>query len=162
VVSANLGPLSLHAISVASEREAFAAGENGFVLHLTGGQWRSMSTRTQADLHDIIATRGDEHRAIAVGEGGAILMLTTSAVGWVPMTSPTTAPLYALARGPGGDLYAVGGAGTVLRLVDARWVKVTAPTGRTVLDAWNRGETLFLSGGDTVNGGVLFRFGRPP
>jgi hypothetical protein len=161
IAAGNFGGGRFHAVSMASDHAGYIAGENGVAMRLEGGRWQSMSTRTTADLFDIIVTPGDDYRAVAVGEGGVILKLTTSAVGWAPMASPTTAPLYALAWGPGDHLYAVGGAGTFIRLVDDTWGRVPVPTSRTLLDACTRGETLFISGGDTFNGGVLYRFGSP-
>jgi hypothetical protein len=67
--------------------------------------------------------------------------------------------LYALARGPGGYLYAAGSSGTLLELVDEKWDLVPTPTSRTFYKLCEKDGALFLSGGDGAGGGVLFRYG---
>jgi len=150
----------LHAIAMASGNLGYIAGANGVVLRFDGTTWTPMATRTSADLYDIAATGDGARRAIAVGDGGVVRVLTPE-VGWTRMDSPTTVPLYALARGPRGEWYAAGALGTVVRLVGDTWVSVISPTSGTLRAAWSRGEALFLSGGDAPDGGILLRYGPP-
>jgi len=94
-----------------------------------------------------------------VGDGGVIRELLTPPGVWYDMPGPTTVALHALAFGPGGDLYAAGGAGRVLRLNGTTWEIIPAPTGRTLHAACSRNGVLFVAGGDDVGGAVLLRYG---
>jgi hypothetical protein len=154
-----LTPLAIYGIAVGSANEAYAVGEGGWIGRYNGITWQSMTSFTSRDLFDVIAMPGNDPRAVAVGDGGVIRALVVPPGVWYDMPGPTTVALHALAFGPGGDLYAAGGGGIVLRLRGTAWEIVPTPTGRTLLATCSRNGTLFVAGGDEVGGAVLLRYG---
>jgi hypothetical protein len=150
----------LHAyVSIASD-QAYIVGGNGIILGYNGAAWVVMSAHAPAHLYDAIAgTDRELIPVIAVGFGGTIVGISSS--GPVPMDSPTIATLLALARGPGGGIYAVGQNGVVIRFDGRVWSVVASPTLKTLRSAWFDGESLFLTGGEASSGPVLLRYGPP-
>jgi hypothetical protein len=150
----------LHAyVSVASD-QAYIVGENGRILGFNGSAWAAMTARAPAHLYDAIAgLDGEPVPVIAVGFGGTIVGITTSDVS--TMDSPTSATLHALARGPGGRLYAVGQSGVVIMFDGEAWSVATSPTLKTLRGAWGDGENLFVVGGEEASGPILLRYGPP-
>jgi len=152
----------LHAIHM-TDTEGYIAGIYGIILYFDGAGWTVKYTRaTGGNLWDITPVQTAQYRAIAVGAGGLSLGRSTAeAVGWITMETPVSTTLYSLARGPGGYLFAVGAGGTVLRLLDEKWIQVNVPTTRTFFKAWERDGALFACGGGAPSGGILFRYGPP-
>lgn len=135
-----------------------AVGENGAVLTSPGGEsWNAIDvTGTTANLQAVTAAANDHF--VAVGDGGTILLSTDAGVNWGAVTSGTTRPLTAIARGDDG-LVVVGETGglaapVVLQSVSGQsWIAVgTVPPGPSLRAvAWN--GTQYIAAGD--NGRLL-------
>jgi hypothetical protein len=149
----------LHAIRM-DESGGYIVGDEGNILYYQAGGWGVKYTRAGVTFMDIEPVNTEQYRAIAVGSNGlSIGRSTAPAIGWTTMQTPVATTLYALARGPGGYLYAAGSSGTLLELVDEKWDLVPTPTSRTFYKLCEKDGALFLSGGDGAGGGVLFRYG---
>jgi hypothetical protein len=154
---------NLHAYASISANEAYIVGAQGRLLGYNGATWSVEPSRVSVDLHDVTGdVPGTLVRAIAVGAAGTIIGLNPAPTrGWERMSSPTGAALFALARGPGSDLYAVGESGVVLSFDGAAWALVSSPTLKPLRSAWCDGHNLFVAGGDAAGGVILLRFGSP-
>jgi hypothetical protein len=159
-----------HAICMTDESDTkgYIVGSNGNILYYDNNPetqraaWAVHYTRPGATLWDITPVSTREYRAIAIGTNGLSLGRSTRrGVGWETIQTPVTTTLYSLARGPAGYLYAAGSGGTLMRLVDEKWSIVPAPTTRNFIKAWSRDGALFLCGGSSPAGGMLFRYGPP-
>jgi hypothetical protein len=153
---ANFDAHDLHAIAMTAD-EGYIAGV-GRILYYEHGNWTARYTNDAANFWDIITVQTPAYRTIAVGANGLSMGRTGSDV-WEALPAPVTMTLYSLTLGPGGDVYAAGAGGTLLRLVDDAWTLIPAPTTRTFLSVWAQGDALFMCGGDDVPGGFLFRYG---
>jgi hypothetical protein len=109
-----------------------------------------------------LGPEGGDYRLIAVGEAGRMIGLPPpSQTGWTAITSPTTRTLFALARGPGGRLYAMGESGTVISYDGTQWSSVSSPTLKTLRSAWSDGNAIFVVGGTQSGGAIILRYGAP-
>ncbi len=150
---------TLRAYASVADNIAYIVGDAGMTLYYNGAAWQVGPSGISADLYDVAAVSGATRDAIAVGEAGTIIAHTPGG-SWHSLSSPTTVTLRALARGPNGDLFAVGGSGTVIRYDGAAWSVVPSPTSTGLRSAWSRSGILFMVGGQgTVN--LVLRYGRP-
>ncbi len=150
--------LPLHAIWGRNRNELHAVGWMGSVVSFDGEQWHhqrggvvdQQSQRFSPCLENtpLFAVVGDETgRAWAVGDEGMILAFDGHA--WQQQSSPTQINLRGITRTPGGQLFAVGGEGTVIiSWGDGRWEMLDCPYGagfQSVLALSD--EELLLAGG---------------
>jgi hypothetical protein len=126
--------------------DVFAVGDGGLILHYNGTAWSVMTKprdqfgqEVQAKLNDVF---GDDHEVFAVGAGGVILRYdgTNWAVAhynqsandlygvWVSSTEPVVG-------------WAVGAAGTVLRLSGGVWTPQASGITDDLHDVWGLGAT---------------------
>ena len=86
-----------------------------------GVRSRDSTVADRYGLHrsaDLYAVAADGARAVAVGELGSILVSGDGGESWRAPASGTDEALYAVALGPGRELWAVGRSGVVLHSVD--------------------------------------------
>lgn len=154
---------NLHALASVDEDEAYIVGDDGRVIAFNGLAWSPATRPTPDDLYDVANGLSDDgYRVIAVGEAGSILGLRAApASGWETLTSPTNATLRALARGPGGRLYAVGVSGAVVAWDGNAWTVVPSPTLKPLRAAWSDGSSLYVVGGEQSGGPIVLRYGAP-
>ncbi len=131
--------LPLHAIWGRNRNELHAVGWMGTVVSFDGEHWHHrrggvVDQQTErfascAENTPLFAITGDETgRAWAVGDDGVILAFDGQA--WEPQTSPTQVNLRGVTRTPAGQLFAVGGEGTVITSKgDGHWEALDCPYG---------------------------------
>jgi hypothetical protein len=153
----------LHDYASLASDEAYIVGANGSVLTFNGITWVVTNSHVSADLLAVTGdVPGNTWRAIAVGTGGVIAGLVNALPQtWQGLPSPTGATLYTLARGPEGDLYALGQGGTMLSFDGTAWITMPSPTLKTIRNAWFDGKAMFAVGGEAVSGVVVLRYGAP-
>ncbi|MCP4229213.1 MAG: fibronectin type III domain-containing protein [bacterium] len=139
---------NLNGVSI-NGNSGWASGNNGTLLKLENGLW----TETTVDpLLGLYGVCWDGTTGYCVGDFGKIIKLTDS--GWTDETSPTTDALRAVAMDRNGGAWAVGGVGTVLRLVNGVWSTVSVPdtSGYTLYDVAvnDANEVLVTASGTTV------------
>jgi photosystem II stability/assembly factor-like uncharacterized protein len=151
---------SLNAAACLSSNEAYAVGDRGVVLRHDGIGWIQIDSRSTIDIRDVIEAPGEDlvRRALAIGESGALFVLNTQGVSM--LDSPTSANLYALARAPGGDIFAFGGGASMLRYRDGTWSSDDSPVLQPLYGAHSNDAELFVVGGG-VAGGLVLRYGPP-
>jgi hypothetical protein len=149
----------LHGIRM-TDTGGYIAGTAGTILTYENNVWTSKNIGTASTLWDVMPLSGGaSYRAVVVGANGVSFGLPRDdATTWLDIPTHVSATLYSLAFGPGGDLYAAGVNGSLLRLDDINWTLITTPTTRTFFDAWERDGALYLCGG-TDPSGMLFRYG---
>ncbi len=124
------------------------------------GTWVVRYTKDSYNFWDILVTETSKYTAIAVGADG-LSMGRPRNDNWEVMLVPVTGTLYSVTLGPGGDVYAAGTGGALLRLVHDVWKVIPAPTTRTFFSVRADGGALFVCGGDDASGGFLLRYGPP-
>jgi hypothetical protein len=151
---------TLRAYASVADNIAYIVGDAGMVLRYNGITWQPTPSGFSTVLYDVAAVSTATVDAMAVGEAGTIIAHNPGGSAWHALPSPTGVTLRALARGPHGDLFAVGGAGTVIRYDGTAWSVVPSPTSTGLRSAWSRSGILFVVGGQgTAN--VVLRYGRP-
>lgn len=157
--------LPLHAVWGRNRDELHAVGWMGTVLSFDGTQWHHQrggvidpETSSYANCPEnspLFALTGDDSgRAWAVGDGGMVIALDGGE--WQEQTSPTHANLRAIARTPGGRLFAAGGDGTVITSIgDGQWDRLDCPVaaGFTSILALSDDELLLAGGRYFVDAG---------
>ncbi len=105
--------------------------DGGGVAHLSGGQWSWNMLSPPDEMKDIVFTaRG----AFIVGLSGQIWAKDNAGGAWTQQTSPVPWDLQGIWADEAGELYAVGGSGTVLTSAgDGSW---SAQAALFVLDLW--------------------------
>ncbi len=144
--------------------EVWACGEAGALLHRGAAGWQQVPTGTDKTLYgvwidaagEVWAVGGDAH-----GQPGDAVVLRGGAGGVSAVDVPKEllpSVLFKVYGTPAGDVVAVGGSGTVLRLragqPGAKWSRDVVPTQGTLTSLWGGGgERLFAVGAETA--GVL-------
>lgn len=157
--------LPLHAIWGRHHTELHAVGWMGTVLNFDGTQWHHRrgavldpETSGYANCPEnspLFALTGDASgRAWAVGDAGMILALDNNE--WQVQPGPTRANLRGIAQTPGGQLFAVGGDGTVITSAgNGQWTCLDCPVaaGFTSVLALSDNELLLAGGRYFVEAG---------
>ncbi|MFL5487195.1 MAG: Ig-like domain-containing protein, partial [Gemmatimonadaceae bacterium] len=103
--------LAVRAVWTGQTGTAIAVGDAGSILRYNGTSWNAEASGTAAHLRAVwgAAAAGP---VFAVGDGGTILVNNGSS--WTAQASGTAQPLYAVWGISASDVFAVGGAGTIL------------------------------------------------
>lgn len=156
----------LHAASMTDSVGYFAGADGIIVEYFRTDLINTVYSKYGVTFWDILQVDVPGFSIIAVGADGASVGRTRPVdplvdPEWIDIPTNVPATLYALAPGPGGNLYAAGDNGTVLRLDNDQWTILPPPTTRTFRSACERNGALFLCGGNAVAGGMVFRYGPP-
>jgi len=147
----------LNDVSMVDANEGWIVGEEGTILHYTGGSWQLVASGlTTEDLVSVAAVSSTE--AWAVGGNGTILHYTGGA--WQTFTpSPTANTLRSVAMVSQGEGWAVGNEGTILRYTDGTWQEVSSPTTERLcgVDVLPSGE-----GWAVGENGTIVHIDKPP
>ncbi len=146
----------LRDVVAVSPTRAWIVGDGGTLLSLNAYDVARVTSGTDVDLLGAFVA-GDE--VWVVGEGGAMLHIVGDDVRSV--TSGTDRTLRAIGGCPGGELYAAGEDGKLIRLRDEeRWSTVRVQSNeaftsiacdrRRVVVTGSRGGVLLVAGGETV------------
>lgn len=131
VTQTAVGTTELHGVwGVAGH--IWAVGSGGTILKSTGNAtWSPETSGTPNELRAVFGTSATD--VWVVGDGGVVLHSNGGGT-WTPAADglPTDVSLRALGGRPGGPVWAVGNAWTILRRDTAAWV--VEPTGLTVDD----------------------------
>ena len=145
--------LTLRDVLTVSPTQAWVVGDDGTLLRLSAYRAAAVDAGTDADLL-AAHLRGDG--VVVVGDRGTILRIEGGAV--MPEASGTEATLRAVGGCPGGDLYAAGDEGRLLRrLEDGRWQRVDHELREPLSAIGCDGDRAVVSG---LRGGVLLAAGR--
>lgn len=107
-------PEVLYTVYAVSSDEAWAAGENGLIMHYTaGGGWQSVASPVDTTLRRVVMTSASA--GWIVGMEGTILRYTGDA--WQQVSNPTAEDLFDIAVLGPDEAWAVGDNGTILHYV---------------------------------------------
>lgn len=133
------------------EREAWAVGYSGRVLHFDGVAWSTVREGPSADLHAVRAAPGGPLYAVGAGT-----ILRHEGNGWqpfLPTVGGTTSYRGLWVAGP-ENLFVVGsGAAPVLRY-DGAWHEISSPV-ESLSDVWGTSPSSVVAVG---TGGTVVRF----
>lgn len=125
------------ALSMLSDAEGWAAGENGALFHYTGGSWRHWGTRMGADLYGIQMLSPSDGWAVGwnVATDGLAVTLHYDGSQWTRVdVGKRVEWLHALSMTGSHDGWTVGGftgargSNLLLHYDGARWSSVAIPT----------------------------------
>ena len=147
----------LRGVWAVSDKEAWAIGVKGALMHKTGKNWNRtdidgayMKTRS---FNHVWGVGGSDGPAWAVGDGGAGLLFSEGQ--WLDYKAETTAHLMSIAALDDGRLVACGNSGLLLVAADAKseFVDLGAPvTATDLLDVASDGKGGLIAVG---KGGVV-------
>lgn len=128
-----------------AEARAYAVGEHGTILRLTGAN--AWTTDTSGTSEALSGVWGASPRDVfAVGAAGTILRFDSA---WAPMTSGTTRNLRAVWGTSATNVYAVGGGGTILHYDGSQWTEEASGTGGVLTGIWGAGpDEIYVSAAD--------------
>lgn len=106
----------LYGVFSVSQRDVFAVGAAGTILHYSGA-WSAETSPVNQDLRAVWATSGGQ--AWAVGLGGTILRRSGSS--WSQVPSPTDQDLYGVWASSLDSAWAAGSAGLILHWDGTSW-----------------------------------------
>lgn len=114
----------LHGVWALAEKEAWAIGEGGALMHLSGEKWLLDAISGTLALRNYLALWGwtgpaGAAFAIAVGEGGSAVRFDATKGKWLDLRAETSADLVAALAMSDGAIVACGSGGAVLRADDA-------------------------------------------
>jgi serine/threonine-protein kinase len=139
---------NLRDVVAVSPTEAWIVGDSGTLLRMNAYEVSRVSAGTDADLLDTFVA-GDV--IWVAGDGGTLLKIDNGVVSRV--TSGTDRTLRAVGGCPGGELYAAGEDGKLIRLRDeSRWASVAHDSTESYSSIGCDGERVVVTG---MRGGVL-------
>jgi photosystem II stability/assembly factor-like uncharacterized protein len=134
-----------------SANDGWAVGDNGTILHYTGGTWSSVASPTTALLRKISMVSASE--GWIIGDGGAILHYDGTS--WSPVSYMYIDAYNLLGLDfTSGTGWAVGDSfdwiigGVIMKYLHGEWVCVTAPTANQLNDVFTVSETDAWAVGD--------------
>ena len=148
----------LYSVSVLSESIAYAVGIGGVILEYDGSGWSQVANGlTSVPLRDVwVGEVGDDTVIVAVGDDGVVIR--HDGVAWSAPTPVTSANLTSVFGLSNGDVYAVGGQGTVVKYDsgDDAWSAVpVSGTVENLTSIWAAdASNMFVS----AEGGRVFSF----
>lgn len=110
----------------------------------------ALPTKITADLFGVYSV--SETDVWAVGAAGTIAHYGGS---WSTETSPTSQELRAVWAAPGGQAFAVGGGGVILRRSSNTWTAMKSPTTETLYGVWGSAANAVWAVG---NNGLILRY----
>ena len=148
--------VTLRGVAARGLELAVAVGDGGTVISSFGGQaWQANDSGVSADLH-AIAQATDYERFVAVGDGGAVVVMDPVLEGLTAIDTGVDADLRAVVFASATVVIAVG-PGTILRSDDAgdTWAPVAGIDGAATLRAVGthvrpNGDVELLAAGDEV------------
>ena len=108
---------TLWAVHALSERNAFAVGKGGVILHFDGERWGPSTGADASAVWNGITSAGDV--VVLVGNGGKALI--ARGAGIEPVTTGVGANLHGVHTIDGEEFFAVGDQGTLLHGRDTSW-----------------------------------------
>ncbi len=141
--------VTLRGVSGSGALRIVAVGDQGSALVWGGKSWRAEKTKTTVDLHDV--WMGKDGTATAVGDDGVVAR--RSGAGWSVTKIQGARGLRGIS-GSSSGLWAVGEAGRVYHRPSTKWVRVEAPTNKTLHGVSQTGRGDILAVGE---GGIVLR-----
>ncbi len=136
-----------------SDKDVWAAGEEGMMLHWDGKIWGRVSVPTGGDL---LAIWGASDKDIwAVGEAGVVIRWDGSAWSRVTTPVPDSATLNDVWGTSGSNVWAVGDRGALIQFNGSAWGATNLPIINNLLTVWAASTTDAWIGGDL---GLLLRW----
>lgn len=113
-----------------SATDVHVSGEQGVVMRFNGTTWSSTNTPVSGTIAGVWAGSAGSN-VVAVGanpDGTTGLAYRASSGGWIAMSPGTSAVLTSVWGPNDNDLYATGGAGTILRYNGTSWSSMSSGT----------------------------------
>jgi photosystem II stability/assembly factor-like uncharacterized protein len=104
-----------------SERDIYAVGYDGTIIHFDGSSWNIMNSGVRKDL--LCIWGNSANNIYAVGVAGTILNFDGSA--WNTMKNDRISNLYSIYGSADNNVFAVGSGGTILRYENSTWASMT-------------------------------------
>ncbi len=146
--------VALRSLWGSSEKDIFAAGESGVVLHFDGKSWSPMDSGTQQLLNSVWGSSAND--VFAVGGNGVIVHYDGST--WSTMESGTKENLAGVWGTDRSNVFAVGAKGTVLYYNGSAWHTAALLSAGNLHDVWISARgTVFAVGDD---GTVVYGRGK--
>jgi hypothetical protein len=114
------GVRAVYALSALPSGEALIAGTGGMARRYRDDDWQDMDVRADAWLRGISS---DGVTGWLVGSRGGSWGLLNSNL-WTPLATPTQSDLLAVWTAPGGNAWAVGAGGIILRHDGIGWAQI--------------------------------------
>jgi hypothetical protein len=128
---------SLYGVGVVSPHEAWAVGDNGTIMHYTGGTWVPVASNTTQSLNRIQVLDANDIYAV-----GYQVILHWDGSAWSTVYTPGQNVAALAMTGPGTG-WAVGQGGWIWRCTGGTWAPFTSPTASNLwtvaLDSPNHG-----------------------
>jgi hypothetical protein len=156
----------LNAVWGESAGHVYAVGDGGEITERVNNRWARGLPRTSAELFDVcgLETTNTDGEPVtdlyAVGAGGTILHRDVDTGMWEPMDSGVGATLYAVAVARNKIVFAVGGGGVIVALLQGEWRALPGLTTEDLFDigAAPDGE-LFVAGGSGARHATVLFYG---
>jgi hypothetical protein len=131
---------------------AFAVGNDGSVAHFDGTTWTSESVANGLQLFAVWGSSPTEVYVAGGKSGSSGGIWRYDGTSWSEMILPSGTPMIRGLWGTGGDVFAVGLAGTILRRTNAglSWTVMGSPTSHDLMSVWG------------VSANTVFAVGNPP
>ena len=136
-----------------SDKDIWAAGNDGIMLHWDSKVWRRISVPTGNNL---LAIWGSSDKDVwAVGDGGVVIRWDGTS--WSRSTTPVpdTAAINDIWGTSGSNIWAVGDRGVIIQYNGSAWGAFSLPSINNLLTVWTPSTTDGWIGGDL---GILLRW----
>jgi hypothetical protein len=135
------------------EKDVWAAGNEGMMLHWNGKTWRRIAVPTGVDLQGIWGASDKD--IWAVGDAGVVIHWDGRVWGRVTTPVPDTAALNDIWGTSGSNIWAVGDRGVVIQYNGSGWGAYDMPAINNLLTVWTPSTSDGWIGGDL---GMLLRW----
>lgn len=141
----------LWSVFAVSATEAWAVGDSGTMLHMTGGQWQPLISQTPAALYAVWGT--DPNNVFAVGDRATVLRWDGSKWTQLPITDNTgmmikPTGLYGIWGSSKNDMWIVGSDGVILKWDGSTVTRIANGAMTTLLrSVWGSGPSSVYAAG---------------
>ena len=129
-----------------SDKDVWAAGNNGNMIHWDGKAWRRIAVPTGNDLLGIWGASDKD--VWAVGEAGVVIHWDGTAWSRVTSSVPDSSALNDVWGSSGSNIWAVGDRGVVIQYDGTAWGAHSLPQINNLLTVWASGSSDAWIGGD--------------
>lgn len=147
---------ALFSISATSPTQAWAVGDNGSIMHLSGGDWSKVPSPTKVHLNAVFMVSDRQGWAVGGDPGGTGTVLYFGGATWYMVPGVVSAPLCGLYMVSGSVGWAVGWDGVILRYLNGKWLPYgQSPTTQILRSVYMSSATEGWAVGD---GGEILRY----
>ncbi len=118
----------MNGISIVSEDDGWAVGNNGTAHRFNGTDWQLVDTGVTASLTQVDMITAEDGWLVGVGS----TMLHWDGTAWAPVAIPVAADLHGVFAVAPDDVWAVGSLGTILHWDGVVWTQLPSPVTTTL------------------------------